>query len=399
MIVAALFEPYPLWQAAWEEPGLKDAPLASIHRKRVVHALGLAKRTGITAGMSLAAAEAKRDDLRTVPAASPYLQATWEALVEEISGLTRRLETPGQGRLFLELEPPDAVQLAQSYGVRAGGAASVEMAHVAALVASPGALRVVAAEQEEAMLDALPVYVLKGLGLTPASRERLAWLGIHKTGQLRTWKKAQLGAYLGKEAVPLLPYLYGPRRSALGRYTLPPAVTSSHAFGEPTLEPFQIAPVLEKLAQELVAQLAGRVAYRLTVVAEVHGLALKATRLAKEPLKDALSIVRLALLTLDDTRAPPLGVETLSLELGALSRPSRQGSLWSHRESVARAAQAVCTRFPGALLRVEEIDPHALIPEHRYRLVTWDTAEEVHHEIRQHPDHRPVRPSREPVEA
>jgi len=397
--VAALFEPYPLWQAVWEAPGLEDAPLVSIDRKRVVHASRVAKRAGITPGMSLAAANAKRDDLRTVAAMSPHLQATWEALVEEIAGLTRTLEAPGQGRLLLELEPPDAVQLAWAYGVRAGGARSVEMAHIAALIASPGTLRVVEAEREEALLDALPLYVLKGLGLSPASQERLAWLGIRNTGQLRTWKKAQLSAYLGKEAIPLLPYLYGPRRTTLGSYIPPPTVKASYAFEEPALEPFQIVPVLEKFAGELAEQLAGRAAYRLTVVAEAHKLALKATRLAKEALNDALSIFRLAMLTLDDTRAPPLGIETLSLELGALSRPSRQGSLWSQRESVERAARAVCARFPKALLRVHEADPHTLIPEHRYRLVTWDTAEEVHHEELEHPNNRPVRPAGEPVEA
>ena len=58
-----------------------------------------------------------------------------------------------------------------------------------------------------------------------------------------------------------------------------------------------------------------RVASRLTVIALSHGLELKATRIAKAPLHHAGEIIRLALLTLEDTHAPPLGIDALTVEL------------------------------------------------------------------------------------
>ncbi len=42
--------------------------------------------------------------LEAVEATSPYLEASWERLVEELSGLTLDLETPDQGRLLMVLE-------------------------------------------------------------------------------------------------------------------------------------------------------------------------------------------------------------------------------------------------------------------------------------------------------
>ena len=110
--MAALFEPFPLWLATWETPPLAAIPLVSRHKSRVVHASAAAKSLGIKPGASLATALSKAPDLEIIEAASPYLQAKWESLVEELSGLTRTLESPSLGRLLMELEPPDAAQLA-----------------------------------------------------------------------------------------------------------------------------------------------------------------------------------------------------------------------------------------------------------------------------------------------
>ena len=64
-----------------------------------------AKQLGYTTGSSLASALTKAPDLEVVEAASPYLAASWERIVEELSGLTCVLESPSQGRVVMELEP------------------------------------------------------------------------------------------------------------------------------------------------------------------------------------------------------------------------------------------------------------------------------------------------------
>ena len=139
--MAALFEPFPLWLSEWETSSLANVPLVSRHKSRVVHASAAAKALGIKAGSSLATALGKVPELEVTGSESPYLTASWERLVEELSGLTRTLETPSLGRLLMDLEPADAAQLAETYRVRVGMAESVEVATLAALVSSPGKVR------------------------------------------------------------------------------------------------------------------------------------------------------------------------------------------------------------------------------------------------------------------
>ena len=388
-----LFEPFPLWQAVWESPELRDSPLVSVHKGRIIHVSSSAKKLGVVVGESVLSAQSKAPELRTVEAYTPHLQAEWEALVEEISGLTRTLEAPQQGRMFLELEEADATQLAQAYGVRAGGAASVEVAHLSAIVSSPGVLRITSTEREERFIQQLPLYVLRALGLKRDSVQRLRWLGLEHVGQLQAWSKAQTLAYLGKEAKSFLPYLYGQRRNKLSHYTPPLKVVALYDFENSMSEPHALQPVLERLSERLTARLEGKEAHRLTLTARAQGLELKVTRISKVPLNDAATVNRLALLALEESHAQPLGVESLKLELSALSRPSTQGTLWQQKENREKAIRTVSERFPDALLRLEQLDPYALASEHTYRFVSLQTGEEVNDAT---PD---VAPKREPEPA
>ena len=394
--MAALFEPFPLWLALWETPSLGTIPLVSVHQNRVVHANKTAKQLGVTAGSSLATALTKAPDLEVVEAASPYLAANWERVVEELSGLTCVLESPSQGRVVMAVEPSDAAQLAESYNVRTGLAESVEVAVIAALIASPGRVRQVETERQELLIDALPLYVLKGLGLSVRTRERLSWLGIEQVGQLRGWKKQQVAAYLGSEGKTLLPYLFGPYRTHLGRYTPAPRLGAQLAFDAPLSEPHQLHPALDELASQVSVKLGGRAASRLTVVALNQGLELRATRISKTPLHRAREIIRLALLTLEDTHAQPLGIDALTLELSGLSRPARQGSLWPQKERLEQAVKAVEARYPGAVLKLSQDNPYSLASEHQVRFVVRSTGEEVMREAnpttREHHDRREGQP-------
>lgn len=399
VLMAALFEPFPLWLTVWETPSLEAVPLVSLHRGRVVHTSKTAKQLGIIPGSSLSTALTKAPDLEAVEAASPYLTASWEGLVEELSGLTRTLETPAQGRLLMELEPADAAQLAESYRVRVGLAESVEIAVIAALISSPGKVRQVATDRQEALLDALPLYILKCLGLSVGTLERLTWLGLKRVGQLRAWKKVQVSAYLGTEAKTLLPYLFGPYRTQLGRYTPAPRISATLAFDEPLSEPRMLHLAVEKLAAELVALLDGKTASRLTVIALGYGLELKATRLSKAPLQRLAETTRLAFLTLEDTRAQPLGIEALALELSGLTRPAEQGRLWPQKERLEEAVAAVEARFPKAILKLVEDDPYALASEHSVRFVVLSTGEEVTREAEALAPERADQRAGQPLEA
>ena len=385
-----LAEPFPLWQAAWERPELRDQPLAAVRRGRVIYVSSAAKKLGVVAGESVLSARTKVPDLEATEAYSPHLQAEWEGLVEEIAGLTQTLEAPIQGRLLIELEEADAVQLAQAYGMRAGGAASVEVAHLSAIVSSPGVLRFTPPEREGSFVRQLPLYVLRALGLKRDAVQRLGWLGVERVGQLQEWKRNQLEAYLGKEARPLLPYLYGPHRTKLSCYSPPLRVAASHTYEDAVSEPHALHPILEQLSSQLAEALGSRAAHRLTLAASAQGLELKAVRIAKTPLNDAGTVYRLALLALEETNAQALGIDSLRLELSSLSRPSAQGMLWRQKENREKAIRTVSERFPDALLRLEETDPYALASEYRYTFVSLQTGEEVNDAT---PDAAPASPT------
>jgi len=397
--MATLFEPFPLWLAVHEAPSLEGLPLVSVSKGRVVHASKTAKQLGVTPGSSLATALTKAPDLEAVEAASPHLTASWERLVEEVSGLSLMLESLSQGRLVMELEPGDAAMLAESYRVRVGLAESVEVAVIAALISSPGKVRRIDAERQEALIDALPLYVLRGLGVSKEALERLEWLGVEQVGQLRVWKKAQVLAYLGTEGKELLPYLFGPYRTRLGRYTPSPRISTQLTFDEPLAEPHMLHPAVEQLVVRLIDQLGGRAASKLTVTALSHGLELKATRLSKVPLKQAGELNRLALLALADSHAQPLGIEALSIELSGLTRLAKQGTLWPRKERLEEAVAAVEARFPRTILKLVEDDPYALASEHSVRFVVRSSGEEVSRAPEADAPGGPDRRERQPLEA
>ena len=397
--MAALFEPYSLWLADWETPALAAVPLVAVSKTRVVYASTSAKALGVKANSSLASALAKAPELEVVEASSPYLTASWERLVEELSGLTRTLETPSVGRVFMAAELPDAVQFAESYRVRVGLAESVEVATLAAFASSPGRVRVVTPAQQEGFLDALPLYALKGVGLSQRALDDLGWLGVTKAGELRRWKKAQASAYLGRAGKGVMPYLFGPYRTLLGRYTPAPRAALGVAFDEPQCEPAVLHPALERLCRDLALELGNKAASRLSVRVLCQSIEHRASRLSKTLLRRPGELYRLALLTLDDTKASPLGIEALTLEVSGLSRPSVQGGLWPRKERLEHAVAAVENRFPKAVLRLVEDDPYALSSDRRDRLVVRATGEEVGRETLDDPGERLNERKRAPLRA
>jgi len=218
------------------------------------------------------------------------------------------------------------------------------------------------------VLDPAPAYLLGGLGLSPASRERLGWLGVDTVGTLRRWTGAQLLAYLGEEGRALTPVLHGPRRDRLPYRRPPDVIAADHAFDEPAREPAELEPVLRRLVDDAARRLGERSAERLRIVVAAAGLRSEATRRAKAPLRDPTRLARLARHALADAGLTALGIDEVRLELSGLARRAAPGELWAQRRRRYEAARAVHARFPGQARAFALHDPDALRARLRWQL-------------------------------
>jgi len=333
------------------------APLVSVEEQRVTHANAAAKRHGITPGMRLDGARLRVEGLQAVSYAEPDLQHAWDELLRELSGHTPWVESLARGRALARLEPDEAEALAAAYGVRVGVAPDCETAELAALSVRPGAARQV--DDVHGFLARLPLRFLRGVGLSDGNLTRLTWLGLGTVGHLAAWTPSQVSSYLGEEGDALLPYVHGPRRTALRPFEQVPTVSRSLAFTEPVVEPGQLLPAIDRLAEELARQLGGRAARRLTLTASLPGGTRRASRLSKRPLTQARHIRQQALFALHDSRAQGQPIERITLELAAPEPLGVQEGLWPRRERRQRALEATMERFPSAPRRLEWDDPHA----------------------------------------
>ena len=301
-------------------------------------------------------------DLTAITSNPATLQQAWDEVTAQLYGFTDRIECQRPGQAFLELSEEEAYTVATTYRARVGLASSQEQAHLLALTADVGKLKRWTVEEAS-----LPVSLLQETGLSPRSVERLGWLGVRTLEQLGKWSKAHLSRYLGAEAKTVIRYLKGPFTKTVTRYTPPVVLSEAYAFEEAVLEPWEISPVLEHLCNCLADELGDRAALRLNLVAEAQGLAFNATRVSKTPLRGA-AVRRSALLAIKDSGALGLPIDKLSLTLSGLYRPSSQGSLWRQKENLAKAVKLVEARYPGAMLRIETVNPYVPVSEFGYRL-------------------------------
>jgi len=381
-ILVASVEPFVLWTHRWGRPvaggdATADGPLASSDDGRTVAVADAdARAAGVQAGMTIAGAQQRLPALTVLPSAGPEVDAAWDAFLNDLHDLSPRLAPLRTGVVAFPGDAHDAAAFAERSGARVGGAGTIEEAWLLAYLSEPGRARVVADDAEtRALLDVAPTYLLGGLGLSSAQRERLAWLGIETVGALRRWTPAQLVAYLGEEGRALLPVLHGPRTGRVPVRLPPEVLTAEHAFDDPAREPAEIEPVLERLLGSAADRLGERSAERVRIVASASGLHSEATRRAKAPLRDPARLLRLARLALDDTGLVPLGIDELRLELSGLARRSEAGELWPQRRRRELAAHAVHARFPGQARTFALHDPEALRSRLRWRLLDLGSGE------------------------
>jgi hypothetical protein len=308
----------------------------------------------------------------------------WPEVLEQLYGVTDRIESPRVGLVFLDINEGEARQLATTFCVPVGLASTQEVAHLLSLLAHPG--EVVA---DEVAIDAIPIAELEKLEVNPKTVQRLKWLGVETIGDLSSWSKAQLSLYLGADSQIIIRYLHGPYRHDVARYQPQEVLRVGHAFDEPVMEPADLEPVIRLLCEQAIEQLGDHAASRLNLIAISQGLAFTATRLSKEPLNQVGRLERLTQLALQDCGVLGLEVEELRLELSGLHRPSQQGTLWRQREVIRRAVATVEQRFPGSLLRFDEVNPYTPISSFRYRLMTI-AGEEVRRGDRRGAQERPA---------
>ncbi len=365
-VAALLFDPWPLHVARSHNPALARSLLAVGMGGRVVAADPAVRRAGVRLGMSVTAAAARVEGLHLVLLDAPALQAAWEALLLDLPAFSPWVEALAPGRVLLRVCEAEARVLAVSCGCRVGFARYREIALLAALSVQPGRVRVVPHGAEEAFSNRLPLYFLKGVGLSASSLEWLLRLGQSTVGHLRQWSRAQLRRTLPEFSL-LQPYLAGPWSTQVARAQPPELMQAQHTFAEAALEPAAFEPVLERLAGQLSGRLRaqGRAASRLRVLATACGSLHSATRLSKEALREERKIYRLARLALEDTQALGLPLERLCLELSGLSRPALQGGLWETRQRSEQAVRWIAERFPEAQVRPQTLDPYALSADQR----------------------------------
>ncbi|PYE56320.1 Y-family DNA polymerase [Deinococcus yavapaiensis] len=372
-VVCVRLEPFALWHAR-RSLGFAGPPVVVTRGGRVAHASDAATSLGVRVGMPLHAATSGAPELAHEEEAPPLLAGAWEALLQDLFAYSPKVEPLGEGRALLTVTLGAARELAAFLHARVGAAPSRESALLAAACAAEGTCVTVQRSGEDDFLRCVPVDALRVVGLSEANARRLRLLGVSSAFELARWSKAQLAAFLGEDARFLRPFLFGPRGDVVRSFRSAPRVEVGFDFEEPVTEPGAWEEVLSLLAGEALQELRGRLAARLSVRVRTEGGWLEGVRTAKEPLRDAGRIARLAFLALESARVGGLGVDRVELHLGGLARAARQGGLWE-REAPVAATDAVLARFPDALVRARVLDEDAFSSDARFEWLGWRDGE------------------------
>ncbi len=371
-VVALLLEPLSLWLAQRRDPRLARTPTATVQDGLVMHANPPARRLGVSRGMRAEGARLRAEHLVVLTPSEVETAHAWDGVLRDLSGWTPWLTARRRGLALLRATPREARELAEAFEGRVGVAADRQTAELAAASARPGEVRTVDPGDEASFLARLPLRFLRSAGLGDADLVRLHWLGLSTAGDLARWSREQIEGYLGEAGRALLPYLLGPRADELPVWAPPTPLRRRLAFERPLFEPFELEGAIERLSHALAEALAGTAARRLTLIADVGGVAMPASRSAKRPLREAGQIRRQALLALGDSGAAPIGIDALTLELDERRRVSDQEGLWATRAQRERASEALLERFPGSLRRVRWGDLYAPAIDHAWDWVPFE---------------------------
>jgi nucleotidyltransferase/DNA polymerase involved in DNA repair len=333
--------------------------------------------------------------------------ADWEKLAHTF-GAT--LDVRGCERLF---GPPHrmAARIAEhlaecGYAARIGVAANPSLAAVASAVAGIDETRpspcLVAAGQERAFLDGLPLALLSAVD--DDLLEHLRVLGIRKAGQLARLPTAGVRRRFGPAGESAQAQARGEARRPLVVPSAPPTLEAACALEEPATEAPRLEQALARLAARLARQLAARgqsaslltlrvtvmtqasletsprpgpdtaVSGRVTAVGGPDGEVCERSLHLKEPVAgEAAILARARELLIQMAPDGPVAALAITLaDLGTaatqLSFPLLTGNGARVRDDMEVVTQRLCRRFgPRAARRVRLVE--ALLPEER---VVWD---------------------------
>ncbi|WP_276605562.1 Y-family DNA polymerase [Deinococcus sp. Arct2-2] len=370
-VACVLLAPWPLTLLSRHHPRSPVAVLGET--RRVLFACPEAQLQGVQPGMREMAALSRCPDLHAEVVSGSAASAAWAELLEALyARYSDRVEGRQAGIAFLKVSLKAARDLAAALHVPVGWADSPEVAHLAALRAKSGEVRDVTGGQEKFFLSLTPTEHLHVLGVPDAHTQKLKFLGLRGLADLMKWSAAQREAFLGVDVGKKVNrFLKGERSGAVAKY-VPGQIIEAHlGVDAPLLELGEAEAALQDLLPSLLPELRGRTAAYLTLHSDTLGGRLSATRPLKWPLDDA-GLLRMALLTLQDTAALPLGVDAVTIQLSGLQQPARMVGLWAGIAEL-EVTKTVLDRFPEALVRVQWLDPWAYSTDAQYHWVDWQT--------------------------
>jgi len=362
-------------------------PLVALEGKRARYVNPVARALGVVAGMLETAVRLKAPNALLVPVLSPVTLERWSELLESLYVLSPNVEGTREGIAFLTVRSSDALHLAGEYSARLGRGETQELALLAAQGAQEGTVLSwpkdgtyragpleVARGQKENFLERCPMSSLELLGFETRTLERLTWLGLKHIGALYGWSRAQLGGFFGREARLILNVLYeGTPRAA--RYRMAQKVRAVHVAYDTLFEPYQLEPILEKLAGQLCKRLEGKLARRLVLTVDTPLGQTGDVTVLKEKSLEVKVLYRALKLALERTGTMELGVDKLEATLSDLFFFGEQRGLFETRPSILEAVEQVHRRFPGALLRVVSAERFSQAREQRFALIPWQPLE------------------------
>lgn len=378
------------------------SPLVVLRGGRVVGSCPKAKEQGVQSGWAAERAQRLLPTAATTRFKSAVVQAFWEEVRARTHDRTPFLEDVRPGLLYFRASDPSAFTgLLDDLDGRAGWSSSRQLALLAAASAERG--RLAAAAEPQAFLQRTAAGVLSRLGVPGEILERLRLFGLRSLAEVAELSRRQLLKQFGKDGL-VVDELLSPRdEPRMAAYQPPPTATAGVRVDPLAGE--DVWSALQEAVRGAVAALSGRTTQRVLLAVGFRegaappgqsaspstqaapalaqrmgspGPIVSVRRVLHEAIADEKVIWRtLRHLCADElhidgpTQSPfPQALVTdLFVELASLAEPeAAQGALFSAREDVRKAIEAMEVQHPGALLRLRERST-GIFPEERYELV------------------------------
>ncbi len=360
-------------------------------RKTVYDVSPVAAGYGITPGMTLREASQRCPQAVFLPLDEEAYRQAFAAVLTALELFTPAVEAAESGCAYLDLRhlalPPGgepalaaelvaAVRTAAGLSPGVGIAAGIFTARLAASLAGPGGVRVVAPGTERAFLAPLP---LSTLPLSVEARRRLRLLGLATVDQFAALKAEAVAAHLGAEGIAAHRLANGIDERGIKVSPRDRSAVAEREFEAPLCDDERLALAVTHLIDQLLPELQREHLFCRRVGVDLrlaNGEMRTLVAHLREPSQDGEIIAR-AVRRLILASPRPSGIAALRLSLGDLGGiGGSQLSLFAPQQGrLAKLAEAACRlrqRFgEGRLYKAVILDAEATIPERRFALVDY----------------------------